>query len=61
VEQLTRHHCITYLKNPAIDGPVAAINGAEIVEGPYPGGDRWVATFRDPGGNVMGVWHAGPR
>jgi predicted enzyme related to lactoylglutathione lyase len=36
-------------------------NGGEIVREPYPEGDLWVATFRDPAGNVMGVWQAGPR
>jgi predicted enzyme related to lactoylglutathione lyase len=35
--------------------------GGVIVEPPYPEGDLWVATFRDPAGNLMGVWQAGPR
>jgi len=35
--------------------------GAELVTEPYPEGDLWVATFRDPGGNVIGVWQHGPR
>jgi predicted enzyme related to lactoylglutathione lyase len=26
-----------------------------------PGGDLWVATFRDPAGNILGVWQRGPR
>ena len=33
----------------------------EVVEAPYPEGDLWVATFRDPAGNVVGVWQQGPR
>jgi predicted enzyme related to lactoylglutathione lyase len=33
----------------------------EIVKAPYPEGDLWVATFRDPAGNVIGVWQQGPR
>ena len=33
----------------------------EIVKSPYPEGDLWVATFRDPAGNVIGVWQQGPR
>jgi hypothetical protein len=33
----------------------------EIVRPPYPEGDLWVATFRDPAGNLMGVWQAEPR
>lgn len=30
--------------------------GGEIVTRPYPEGDLRVATFRDPAGNVVGVW-----
>jgi uncharacterized protein len=30
--------------------------GGEIVTPPYPEGDLQVATFRDPAGNVVGVW-----
>lgn len=36
-------------------------HGGEVVEAPYPEGDLWVATFRDPAGNVLGVWQHGPR
>ena len=36
-------------------------SGAELVTPPYPEGDLWVATFRDPSGNVIGVWQHGPR
>ena len=35
--------------------------GGEVVTPPYPEGDLWVATFRDPAGNLLGVWQAGPR
>ncbi len=35
--------------------------GGEIVTVPYPEGDLWVALFRDPAGNVVGVWQLGPR
>jgi uncharacterized protein len=35
-------------------------NGGEIVESAYPEGDLSVATFRDPAGNVVGVWQRGP-
>ncbi len=41
-------------------GKVAA-HGGELVTAPYPEGDLWVATFRDPAGNVVGVWQRGPR
>jgi uncharacterized protein len=31
-------------------------HGGEVVQAPYPEGDLTVATFRDPAGNVVGVW-----
>ncbi len=39
---------------------VSARGGTTVLE-PYPEGDLWVATFRDPAGNVLGVWQRGPR
>ena len=36
-------------------------HGGDVVRTPYPEGDLWVATFRDPAGNVLGVWQHGPR
>ena len=33
-----------------------AAHGGDVVEARYPEGDLWVATFRDPAGNVVGVW-----
>jgi predicted enzyme related to lactoylglutathione lyase len=33
--------------------------GAEVVTPPYPEGDLRVATFRDPAGNVIGIWQQG--
>jgi uncharacterized protein len=38
-----------------------ADHGGELLVSPYPEGDLWVATFRDPAGNVIGVWQRGPR
>ncbi len=35
--------------------------GGAVVTSPYAEGDLWVATFRDPSGNVVGVWQRGPR
>jgi predicted enzyme related to lactoylglutathione lyase len=32
--------------------------GGEVVQAPYPEGNLWIATFRDPGGNLMGIWQA---
>jgi predicted enzyme related to lactoylglutathione lyase len=34
---------------------------SEVVRGPYAEGDLWVATFRDPAGNLIGIWQFGPR
>lgn len=39
----------------------AAGHGADLVTAPYPEGNLWVATIRDPAGNVIGIWQAGPR
>ena len=35
--------------------------GGQIVTEPYAEGDLWVGCFRDPAGNVLGFWQAGPR
>ncbi len=32
--------------------------GGEVVRAPYPEGNLKVATFRDPAGNVLGLWEA---
>jgi predicted enzyme related to lactoylglutathione lyase len=39
----------------------AAEHGAELVAGPYPEGNLWIATIRDPAGNIIGIWQAGLR
>jgi predicted enzyme related to lactoylglutathione lyase len=36
-------------------------NGGLREREPYPEGDIWVATFRDPAGNLVGVWQKEPR
>jgi predicted enzyme related to lactoylglutathione lyase len=36
-------------------------HGGEVVKPPHPEGGLWVATFRDPAGNLIGVWQAGSR
>jgi uncharacterized protein len=38
-----------------------AIHGGEINRPPYPEGNLWVATVRDPAGNVIGLWQQGRR
>jgi hypothetical protein len=54
---------LPYISVTAIDRAVDSIkaNGGKIVREPYPEGDLWVATFRDPAGNVVGIWQMGPR
>jgi uncharacterized protein len=37
-----------------------AENGGEVIEHPYLEGNLGVATFRDPAGNLVGVWQQGP-
>lgn len=36
-------------------------SGGQVAKSVYPEGDLWVATFRDPAGNVIGIWQQGPR
>jgi uncharacterized protein len=54
---------LPYIYVHGIDAVLERIKnrGGEIVKPPYPEGDLWVATFRDPGGNVIGIWQQGPR
>jgi predicted enzyme related to lactoylglutathione lyase len=46
-----------------IDETVEAVraNGGEIVAHPASDGPRWLATIRDPAGNVIGIAQHGPR
>jgi predicted enzyme related to lactoylglutathione lyase len=54
---------LPYIYVHGIDAIVERIkaSGGKVVKPVYPEGDLWVATFRDPAGNVMGVWQQGPR
>jgi predicted enzyme related to lactoylglutathione lyase len=54
---------LPYIYVDNIDTAVERVvqQGGEVVRPPYPEGDLWVATFRDPAGNLMGIWQAGPR
>jgi uncharacterized protein len=36
-------------------------SGGEFIEPPSPDGPRWLATIRDPAGNVLGIVQHGPR
>jgi hypothetical protein len=49
-----------YVEDVAETVEKAVAHGGRIVEEPYPEGDLTVATFRDPAGNVVGVWQQGP-
>jgi predicted enzyme related to lactoylglutathione lyase len=52
-----------YIFVESVDGSLAKVcaHGGQVMTTPYPEGDLWVATFRDPAGNVIGVWQRGPR
>jgi predicted enzyme related to lactoylglutathione lyase len=54
---------LPYIYVNHIDETVRQIeaHGGEIVTTPYREGNLWVATFRDPAGNVLGVWQEGER
>jgi predicted enzyme related to lactoylglutathione lyase len=54
---------LPYIYVEGIDAAVSSItsNGGEIVAEPYAEGGLWVATFRDPAGNLLGIWQQGPR
>jgi predicted enzyme related to lactoylglutathione lyase len=54
---------VPYFYIERIDDVVGRVtaNGGELVKGPYPEGDLWIATARDPAGNLIGLWQAGPR
>jgi predicted enzyme related to lactoylglutathione lyase len=49
---------LPYIYVDDIQATIAAIEGnaGEIVDAVYPEGNLLIATFRDPAGNVMGVW-----
>jgi uncharacterized protein len=50
---------LPYIYVEQIEEAVSRIvaNGGVLVRDPYPEGNLTVATFRDPAGNVMGLWH----
>jgi predicted enzyme related to lactoylglutathione lyase len=53
---------VPYVYVDRIDDVVqrVATHGGEIVKPPYSEGDLWVATFRDPAGNLIGLWQFKP-
>jgi len=50
---------LPYIYVDRVDDTVARIlaHGGEIVTSPFAEGLLTVATFRDPAGNVLGLWH----
>jgi uncharacterized protein len=50
---------LPYIYVDDVDGTVEKIrsHGGEIVTDPHPVGTLIVVEFRDPAGNVMGLWH----
>jgi hypothetical protein len=52
-----------YIYVESVDATLEAITaaGGETATAPYAEGNLWVATFRDPAGNELGVWQSGPR
>jgi predicted enzyme related to lactoylglutathione lyase len=54
---------MAYIYVDRIDEAVTRIvaHGGEIAKSPCEEGNLWVATFRDPAGNLIGIWQAGPR
>ncbi len=50
---------LPYIYVDHVEDAVARIldHGGEIVTSPFPEGLLTVATFRDPAGNLIGVWH----
>jgi hypothetical protein len=54
---------LPYIYVDRIDNIIEQIEtqGGEVIKAPYPEGNLWVATFRDPAGNVLGLWQEGAR
>ena len=54
---------LAYFYVDRIDDVVRRVvaSGGEVVEPLYAEGNLWVATIRDPAGNLFGIWQAGPR
>jgi uncharacterized protein len=54
---------LPYFYVDRIDDAVEQVTAhdGEVVRAPYPEGSLWVATVRDPAGNIIGLWQEGPR
>ncbi len=53
---------LPYFYVDRIDAAVKRVvaHGGQVVKAPYAEGNLWVATCRDPAGNLLGLWQAGP-
>ena len=54
---------LPYIYVDRIDETIELIvaHGGELIKGPDQEGALWIARFRDPAGNVLGLWHDGRR
>jgi predicted enzyme related to lactoylglutathione lyase len=55
---------VLWLQVERIDDALKLVeaNGGQVVEQPFPDGtERWLATIRDPAGNVLGLVQNAPR
>ena len=54
---------LLWINVEAIDATLESVpsSGGEVLEAPSADGPRWLATIRDPGGNVVGLAQHGPR
>ena len=52
-----------YIYTDRIDDSLALVTaqGGTVTVPPFAEGDLWVALFRDPAGNIVGVWQHGTR
>jgi predicted enzyme related to lactoylglutathione lyase len=54
---------LLWINVDAIDATLESVgsNGGDVLDPPSADGPRWLATIRDPGGNVVGLAQHGPR
>jgi dihydrofolate reductase/predicted enzyme related to lactoylglutathione lyase len=54
---------LAWINVSCIDGVVESVrsSGGDVLKPPSPDGPRWLATIRDPAGNVLGIVQHGPR
>ncbi|MGH2458789.1 MAG: VOC family protein [Chloroflexota bacterium] len=54
---------LPYVYVDSIDDAIeqAIAQGGQVVRAPYLEGDTWIATVRDPAGNLIGIWQAAER